>query len=96
MANSVPTNTSLNVNSKEVMTYDADHNITLRPNKSLTIELEDGTKYDLVEFMQTMSQRFLILQPNFEAHEKYPALKEAYEHYLTIEALVCGNKRFGK
>ena len=42
---------------------------------------------DIYDFMKTVKDRFLILQPDFEKHEKYPALKDAYEQYKMIEAL---------
>ena len=35
-----------------------------------------------------MKERLLILVPNFEKHEKYAALKKAYNHYKMIEALI--------
>jgi hypothetical protein len=40
------------------------------------------------DFMEEVSARLAILQPNEELHEKYPALKDAYDHYKTIEALI--------
>ena len=42
---------------------------------------------EMAEIVNSMKERLLILVPNFEKHEKYPALKEAYEHYKLIEAL---------
>ena len=42
---------------------------------------------EMATLMETLKERLLILTPNFEKHEKYPALKEAYEHYKLIEAL---------
>lgn len=46
---------------------------------------------DLMQFMDMMKKRLLILQPNFEKHEMYPALRNAYEQYLIIERLCCGD-----
>jgi hypothetical protein len=42
---------------------------------------------EMAEVIETVKERLLILTPAFEKHEKYPALKEAYEHYKLIEAL---------
>lgn len=38
--------------------------------------------------MELLKERFLILEADFEKHEKYPALKAAYEQYKLIEALL--------
>jgi hypothetical protein len=43
---------------------------------------------ELIEFMTIMKERLLILTPNFEKHEKYPALKELYEQYLVVDRLI--------
>lgn len=42
-------------------------------------------------FMEKMEQRLAILQPDPELLEKYEALRQAYEHYQTLEALCIGN-----
>lgn len=42
----------------------------------------------LKQFMQAMEERLLILQEDFEKHEMYPALKDAYEKYKLIEKLM--------
>ena len=56
------------------------------------IEMAPGTdiKVDgksLKEFMTKMEQRLAILVPDPERLEKFEALKKAYEHYKTMEAL---------
>lgn len=43
---------------------------------------------ELAEMMKIMRERLLILVPNFEKHEKYEALKKAYDQYKLIEAMV--------
>lgn len=40
-----------------------------------------------------IEQRLLILEPNTELQEKFPALQEAYDHYKVIEKLVNQNKQ---
>mgnify|MGYP003350425794 CR=1 FL=1 len=42
---------------------------------------------DMHHTVEMLKERLLILTPNFELHERYPALKEAYEHYKVLEAL---------
>lgn len=42
---------------------------------------------EMADVVETLKERLLILTPAFEKHEKYPALKEAYDHYKLIEAL---------
>ena len=38
--------------------------------------------------MKTLRERLLIIIPNFEKHEKYEALKKAYDHYKLIESML--------
>jgi len=59
--------------------------------------IEDGTsEVDVSDFIQTMKERMLILQPNFEAHERYPALKDAYDQYKMMEKLLLENNNVEK
>ena len=46
----------------------------------------------LSEFMTKMEQRLSILVPDPEKLEKFEALKKAYEHYKTMEALCFPEK----
>lgn len=48
-----------------------------------TIDLDD-----LAETVATLKERLLILTPQFEKHELYPALKAAYENYKLIERMI--------
>ena len=43
---------------------------------------------DLHDRITKIEKRLLILEPNFELHDKYPSLKEAYEQYKIIERLI--------
>lgn len=45
---------------------------------------------ELADMMDTLKKRLLILAPNFEKHEKYPMLKELYNEYKAMEALLSG------
>ena len=42
---------------------------------------------DLAQFMETISNRLAILRPDPAKLEHFAALKKAYEHYKTLEAL---------
>jgi hypothetical protein len=70
-------------------------NSSLPPSVNITgngIEMPAGSdiKIDgqsLKDFMTKMEQRLAILVPDPEKLEKFEALKKAYEHYKTMEAL---------
>jgi len=42
----------------------------------------------LIDLMNGITDRLSILQPSPEKLEKYEALRQAYEHYKTLEALL--------
>ena len=74
-------------------------NITMSTS-ILSIQAQDGgdayiktskNKINLDEMasvVETLKERMLILTPDFEKHERYPALKEAYDNYKALEALL--------
>ena len=43
---------------------------------------------DIVDMMQKISDRLCILVPDPKLLEQYEALRESYEHYKTLEALL--------
>lgn len=47
----------------------------------------------LKEFMEGVSRRLAILVPDPELLEEFEALKQAYEHYKTLEALCVNGRR---
>lgn len=51
---------------------------------------------ELGELISVMKERLLIITPNFEKHEKYAALKKAYDNYKLIEAMVSGDENDNK
>jgi altronate dehydratase len=56
----------------------------------------DKHEIDLDELAETITivrERLLILIPDFEKHEKYAALKKAYEHYKLLEAMIAGESK---
>lgn len=69
-----------------IMTPNVDGDVTLTA-KGRTIKISE-----LIDFIDDMKKRMLILEPNFEKHEQYPALKAAYEDYLLIERMVTGDQ----
>lgn len=60
-------------------------------NPILSTEKNDINLDELAEMVKIMRERLLILVPNFEKHEKYEALKKAYDHYKLIEAMIIGD-----
>ena len=83
---------SANIAVPPAVTVSGKTDIDVQAEGAIVITDKDGNKYDVLEFMKTVSERMLVLQPNFEAMERYPALKEAYEHYKFLEdLLLTGN-----
>lgn len=56
--------------------------ITLPADADITIG-----NMSLKDLMQSLSDRLAILQPDPEKLQQFEALKQAYEHYKTLEAL---------
>lgn len=56
------------------------------------IKTDEGTidLNELIDLIKILKERLLIISPNFEKHEKYAALKKAYDNYMLIEAMVSG------
>lgn len=57
---------------------------------SETADIRIGNR-SLKTFMEKMEERLAILQPDPEKLEKFAALRAAYEHYQTLEALCSGD-----
>ena len=76
------------------LVFDEDGNTRIKGD--LIIEGDDGEDIDVGEFIKSISERLCVLQPNFEAMEQYPALKDAYDQYKMLEKLLMekdnGNK----
>jgi hypothetical protein len=69
---------------------------TISPQTNSVFNTSKGNKVDLdelAEMMKIMKERFLILTPLFEKHEKYAALKKAYDNYKMIEALIQEDRK---
>lgn len=56
-------------------------------NGDLQLMLGNGDKIRVGETIKMIMDRLCIIEPSFQLHEKYPALKEAYDSYKMIEAM---------
>lgn len=81
------------VNSQVNPLFDLDVDGHTRVKGDLVIEDDAGEVTNVGEFMKTISERLCVLQPNLEAHEHYPALKDAYEKYKMLEKLLANGKK---
>jgi len=68
-----------------VMSHSINGKVTIRTDKG-TLDVDE-----VISFMDTMKKRMLIITPQFEKHEQYPALKAAYEQYLLVERMCLGD-----
>jgi len=66
---------------------------TLNPSVLSTSKGNSVDLDELAEMMKIMKERLLILIPDFEKHEKYAALKKAYDNYKMIEALIQEDRK---
>ena len=55
-------------------------------NSPLVIDY-NGTRIDVGQAITMLMDRLCIIMPSIELHDKYPALREAYEAYKSLEAL---------
>ena len=71
-------------------------NITFSNPSTWANSLDGDMKIDgksLKDFMEKVEERLAILTPNIEKLEHFQALREAYEHYKTLEALCIMPKK---
>lgn len=89
--NSVYTTGSYSSIDVSSITFDPDYNPGIDVTSGdLTVHEEGDIKIggrSLKTFIDTMEKRMAILQPDPNKLEKFEALRKAYEHYKTIEAL---------
>jgi hypothetical protein len=86
MATGDPTN--INVNS--IWTQPNRDYITASPPNDFW-----ATMAEVKERVSAIEDRLAILRPDKELEAKYPALKEAYDHYKLIEKLVREQSKNG-
>ena len=83
---SYTSSTSMSTSTLSIMA-EGDGDAMIKTKKN-TINLDE-----MAEMMNTLKERLLILTPNFQLHEHYPALKEAYEHYKVLEAMLAAGDK---
>lgn len=66
------------------------HTATATVTDDLTISRPGKSTIKVGESLDILMERLLVIEANFQKMEKYPALKEAYNNYKLIEALVSG------
>jgi hypothetical protein len=81
-SNPMWTNTTQNANIKVT-----GNNPTIHTDKN-SINLDE-----VADLVKILKERLLVIIPDFEKHEKYAALKKAYDHYKLIEAMVQEEKK---
>lgn len=59
----------------------------VQPN-DITITVQNQT-IEVGKTLKMLMDRLCVIEPNFKLMDKYPALKEAYENYKMIEALLA-------
>lgn len=59
---------------------------TVQITAPLMIEY-NGSKIDVGQSITLLMERLCLIEPNLKLHDKYPALKEAYDAYKAIEAM---------
>lgn len=57
-------------------------------NPSLATDKGKIDLNELIQLIDVLKERLLILTPNFEKMEKYAALKKAYDHYKLMESMI--------
>ncbi len=58
------------------------------PNPSIATNEGKIDLNELIQLIDVLKTRLLILTPNFEKMEKYAALKKAYDHYKLMESMI--------
>lgn len=69
--------------------------ITDPDNYDLTIQRPGKPPLKVADTLEKIMERLSIIEPDFDKMEKYPALKEAYDNYKTIEALLTDGEHSG-
>lgn len=58
----------------------------------ISIYREGKQPIKIAETLEKIMERLSIIEPDLEKMEKYPALREAYENYRAIEALIANDE----
>lgn len=65
---------------------------TTTVENDLVVKRPGKNDLHIVKTLEALMDRLAIIEPNFELMEKYPALREAYENYKVMEALLLGGE----
>lgn len=55
----------------------------------LTIKRKNGKEIRVGDTIEVLMERLCVILPEFEKMERYPALKEAYDNYKLMEAMLA-------
>ena len=62
-------------------------------NPTITTDKNSINLDEVADLVKILKERLLVIIPDFEKHEKYAALKKAYDHYKLIEAMIQEEKK---
>jgi hypothetical protein len=63
---------------------------TTTVDNDLVVKRPGKNDLHVAKTLEALMERLAVIEPNFELMEKYPALREAYENYKVMEALLLG------
>jgi hypothetical protein len=65
---------------------------TTTVDNDLVVKRPGKNDLHVAKTLEALMERLAVIEPNFELMEKYPALREAYENYKVMEALLLGGE----
>ena len=68
-------------------------NIIMKGKELQIQDPETDETVDVLAAIKALQERLLILQPNMELMDEYPALKDAYDQYKVLEKLLIANNK---
>ena len=63
---------------------------TTTVDNDLVVKRPGKNDLHVAKTLEALMERLAVIEPNFELMEKYPALREAYDNYKVMEALLLG------
>ena len=69
-----------------------DSSISTATVDDLVINRPGKPPLKVAQTLESIMDRLAILEPDFDKMDRYPALREAYDNYKIIEALLAGNE----
>lgn len=86
-------NPVMTISSNGAMGLNGTYSTTIQAS-STHVKMPNGEQIPLesiVSSIQEIKDRLLIIDPVTALHDKYPDLKDAYDHYMIIKKLVEGD-----